>query len=267
MKSGGKYATALLKLRDAIQRVDRKLDCEKIVRLAGVCSKLPAGPTWSLKLDGFSFPVTTGKEGGLDHVQPKGVVSYKALLTVEASGIFSPPADTDPLQHLAVNVIITNLPGGEPDSIFCAWHLDSHPPKEKENRGSKQEEKTKKQKEEKKQEEKPKKDREFAHPRYHWQYGGKEVWGNDKAFFGSHLLLESPRLPHPPLDVVLAVDFVFAHYYGEQWRKLRKDTEYQRIVKEAQEMYWRPYFATIYANWNRAQLSGKPIDLMPFFYP
>ncbi|HEX8349012.1 MAG TPA: hypothetical protein VF598_03555 [Hymenobacter sp.] len=263
MKSGGNYATALRKLITVLRKVEPTFDISTIERLAGECNKIPTkSPEWTISLNHLSFPAKTFKEGGLDHVRPRAVTAnkYKVVLSVEASGRL-PLAneDDDPIQHLAVNVVVTEMPGSQPESIFCAWHLDSHPPPPKRKEGETS----------KKDEEESGKDKEssFAHPRYHWQYGGKKVWeSNNEDFFGSHLLLESPRLPHPPLDVVLAIDFVFSNYYGKQWRKLRDETEYQRIVKEAQERYWRPYFNAIQMNWSRGSSTISPIKLMPFFY-
>ena len=247
MKSGGSYATSLRKLRDAIRKIEPKLDCEKIEQLARECAKIPVKSLDCLiSLKEFSFPVKTFKSGGLDHVRPLGLSEYKAILSVKISLLQKPPADVDPIVHLAVNVIITDIPTSPLDAIFCAWHLDSHPPEGSTGPSASA----------------------FAHPRYHWQYGGKEVWASTNPnFFGSHLLLESPRLPHPPLDVVLAIDYVFANYYGKQWQKLRSDPEYQRVVKEAQEHYWRPYFATICANWRDTKSNSQAINLIPFFYP
>jgi hypothetical protein len=54
-------------------------------------------------------------------------------------------------------------------------------------------------------------------------------------------LLGPPRLPYPPLDAILAIDFVLANFRGSVWRDLRSVAEYRRLVLEAQHRLWRPY--------------------------
>jgi hypothetical protein len=268
MKSGGNYATALRKLIAVLRKIDPVFDSAAIEYLAGECSKIPAKSTdWAFNLKKLSFPIITFKEAGLDHVRPRHVSSkkYRAILSVEASGKLLLAEHEDSMQHLAVNIVITEWSGIEAGPIFCAWHLDSHPPPPKRNEAT---EGPKEKKNIKKDDDNSKKEKEssFAHPRYHWQYGGKKVWeAGEDNFFGSHLLLESPRLPHPPLDVILAIDFVFANYYGKQWRKLRAETEYQRIIQDAQQRYWLPYYNAIHNNWAKRP-EGTAIKLMPSFY-
>ncbi|AII50857.1 hypothetical protein N008_02530 [Hymenobacter sp. APR13] len=47
---------------------------------------------------------------------------------------------------------------------------------------------------------------------------------------------------------------------------MREDDEYQRVIEEAQERFWKPYFLKIQDNWmNRS--AAAPLDLMPFFFP
>ena len=52
-----------------------------------------------------------------------------------------------------------------------------------------------------------------VHPRFHFQFGGKDFAHLDEAIRGV-LLSEAPRLACAPLDGVLAIDFVLSHYAG-----------------------------------------------------
>lgn len=80
------------------------------------------------------------------------------------------------------------------------------------------------------------------HPRFHFQTGGREFADLDASIRGV-LLLEAPRLACPPLDGILAVDFILAHYRGVHWEELRAmDPRYGRLRKPAMERYWAPYF-------------------------
>lgn len=255
MKSGKSYGNTLRKLVTAISKIEPRFDrAQQLESLAARCCGLDkATGVWEYEIKNFSFPSKTFKEAKLDKVHPQQVKDFKVILSVEASGSYLLNEDDtkDPIEHLAVNVVVTDLPGNVPESIFCAWHLDSHPPKGATGNTFSP----------------------FVHPRYHWQYGGEKVWNaqttkeDKEAFYGSHLLLESPRLPHPPLDVVLAIDFVLANYYSAAWKTVRLDPEYKRVVIDAQNQYWRSYYTALLANWSPAKGSTYSIDLMPFFYP
>ena len=49
------------------------------------------------------------------------------------------------------------------------------------------------------------------------------------------LVIIVPRLVHPPLDGILAVDFVLSNYFGSQWANLCDEPEYQKIIRAVQE--------------------------------
>jgi hypothetical protein len=90
-----------------------------------------------------------------------------------------------------------------------------------------------------------------AHPRYHFQIGGQKVWDRPSHEFGSQLILETPRIAHPPLDAILAIDFILANYYSETWSNLLdKDGRYADLVETAQEIFWRPYLFAAASKWN-----------------
>ena len=59
-------------------------------------------------------------------------------------------------------------------------------------------------------------DSDSIHPRFHFQVGG------DRLDYVDHLIRgvfmpETPRMPAAPLDGILAIDFVLAHYCGADW--------------------------------------------------
>lgn len=103
-----------------------------------------------------------------------------------------------------------------------------------------------------------------AHPLYHFQHGGhamKEIVGS----LGKVLLLPAPRIAFPPLDATLAVDFLLSNFAGSAWQELRNNHEYAKLLREAQERYWKPYIARLAAWWEPGPRSDerKTLALWP----
>jgi len=132
----------------------------------------------------------------------------------------------DPYIHLEVNVVVRGTYTKELKSIelITSYHLDRHIEKSGDNSP------------------------EYVHPIYHFQFGGRKL---DKKFkdFGSFLILDSPRIVHYPMDIVLSVDFVLSNFFPSQWKDLRKDGEYVNILREYQELFWKPYAHSKALNW------------------
>lgn len=119
----------------------------------------------------------------------------------------------DPLFLLTVDIVAEA--SASPTRAVSAWHLDRHP-----DGGSPSPE---------------------AHPIYHFQYGGRRITTRIGFDFGHTLLLEPPRVAHPPLDAILAADFVVSNYFPDSWDQLRRAPEYVDLVAQAQHRFWRPY--------------------------
>ncbi len=98
---------------------------------------------------------------------------------------------------------------------------------------------------------------EFCHPAYHFQSGGQKIWEISGFDYGSHLLLESPRNAHYPLDAVLAIDYVVSHFVGDStWQTLRQDATYQRLLRESAQRFLKPYACSVAAAWNSVSLNS-----------
>jgi hypothetical protein len=110
------------------------------------------------------------------------------------------------------------------DYYISAWHLDKHisqpndpPPK-------------------------------FHHPEYHIAFGGKNMTG--KADFGSLFLLTGPRLPHPPMDAILGIDFIIRNFYEKEINQgILTNTTYIELVQKAQFRYWRSFSLSFASKW------------------
>lgn len=91
----------------------------------------------------------------------------------------------------------------------------------------------------------------FTHPMFHCQNGGRNLRespneANKDIETGDVLLIESPRLVHPPLDPVLAVEFVFGNFLGSaDLQELHKNREFKSALSHSMESIWRPYYKTM----------------------
>ncbi|RYU68090.1 hypothetical protein ERW51_10310 [Aliivibrio finisterrensis] len=83
----------------------------------------------------------------------------------------------------------------------------------------------------------------YDHPLYHFQPGGNKLEGKD--IMGA-VFIGAPRLPHPPMDVILGVHFILRNFCSTKdypfFDKLFAKPDYQDIVKRAKERMFIPYF-------------------------
>ncbi|WP_157043691.1 hypothetical protein [Nitrobacter hamburgensis] len=100
------------------------------------------------------------------------------------------------------------------------------------------------------------------HPLYHFQYGGSRM-SQLGSQLGATLLLDPPRLMHPPMDGLLAIDFVLANYAGMSWKLLRQDPRYERLITPQFESIWKPYFDSIAGSWSTPRKNSSAF-LCPF---
>ncbi|WP_273133913.1 hypothetical protein [Marinobacter vinifirmus] len=112
-------------------------------------------------------------------------------------------------------------------------------------------------------------DEHFSHPRFHFQFGGKRLRESDRISnndcdSGELLLMESPRIMHPPLDLTLAIDFLFGNFLGRRnWLRLRSDSIYRKIHGTSKSLYWRPFFDSISGYFDSPDSFKNATDLHP----
>ena len=158
---------------------------------------------------------------------PAGVTGVACRLTVTAHGLCSKATGKlDPMDLLDVTLVLETTTPLSQYRLIQAWHFDRHI-------GAA--------------------NSPFAHPRYHLQYGGAQLQRHASdcgvSFFDPLVFLESPRIAHPPLDGVLAIDFVISNFGGSQWSILRNEILYVRLVAQAQERNWKPYATATASHW------------------
>ncbi|WP_130537951.1 hypothetical protein [Thiomicrorhabdus indica] len=82
-----------------------------------------------------------------------------------------------------------------------------------------------------------------SHPLYHFQSGGNRLEG--RAISGA-VFLGAPRLPHPPMDVILGLHFILKNFCSMKdyvfLNKLFNDFDYEEIIFRAKERMFTPYF-------------------------
>lgn len=147
----------------------------------------------------------------------------------------------DPFIHAELTI---NIKGKdmEDNNLISSWHFDRHISESGDNEPL------------------------SPHPQYHFQHGGRSIQNlddNDKYDFGSSLYLESPRLFHPPLNLILSLNFLIAQFYSQKWKRLKVDKDYRRIVNEEQKRYWRPYFSKLSSYLEDPKFNKEAEKLMP----
>lgn len=86
------------------------------------------------------------------------------------------------------------------------------------------------------------------HPLYHLTFGGKhmenlDVDGEEK--FGHSLIVRAPRISHPPMELLLSIDYVLQHYFIKDELDLLSDPNYQKIIHDLKTKFWKPYFLSL----------------------
>ncbi len=87
----------------------------------------------------------------------------------------------------------------------------------------------------------------FVHPHFHFHAGGRKISGLNT---GRLLMLSSPRIAYPPMDLPLAINFVIRNFVhrdnmSEQYAIL-DNKEYKNAVKLSETNILKPYFKEVY---------------------
>ena len=73
----------------------------------------------------------------------------------------------------------------------------------------------------------------------------------DKKVSFIPLLLIAPRIPFPPMDYFLGIDFVISNFLNKkEYQKLQSEPNYKRLIKKSQEKMWKPYYSILANNWS-----------------
>lgn len=142
----------------------------------------------------------------------------------------------DPARRLNLDVLLL---GTNKDNSRCltAYHLDKHiEPAISSDK-------------------KAKKAQTEVHPLYHVQFSSgkirKEAEAVDLELKSSgSLFLDTPRLLHHPMDLILGFDFLMANYFPVAWHALQRDGSYANLCRKYQIAFWKPYIHAIARHWD-----------------
>ncbi len=189
--------------------------------------------TWDYELQKITFTNADEVGGRL----PSDSMEISITLSLNINGQQVETTEIyNPLSKLNVDIEIDgrriNPASFEVEDLYSCWHLDLHI----EENGDGQ----------------PK----YCHPMYHFAFGGNKMEARGDAFFGSGIFLPAPRLIHPPMDAVLAIDFILQNYFERsRIQKLLEDSSYVEIVRNSQNRLWKPFFSSLYSYWNAENLT------------
>lgn len=226
-----KSGTALRSLATILSRKGICSDVAPLNAAAEQCSLASShgDKAWGYDITNLTFQLNT----------PKGTVPTKAKdfrieLNISMVGRFDGEPD-DQFTKLEINVEkYAQGPAGA--NLKAAWHFDRHIIDTKKDSPHITED---------------------IHPLYHFQFGGARMTKIADQL-GTTLLLDPPRLMHPPMDGILAIDFVLANYAGSIWKSLRDDPQYSNLIVPQFKRFWKPYFDAVAGSWSnpRALNSG-----------
>ncbi len=77
-------------------------------------------------------------------------------------------------------------------------------------------------------------------PWYHLHTGGDS---EDSEYCWIPKEIKAPRFPYPPMDLILLCEFVIVNFFPQKSEDLRKNPEWQSLVRKSQEIFQRDYFA------------------------
>ncbi len=81
--------------------------------------------------------------------------------------------------------------------------------------------------------------RRHLEPFSHFHIGGDS---EDHEFCWLHNKIESPRFPHPPMDLILLSELILASFFHNESEDLRNDPFWKSMVHFSQEYFLKPYF-------------------------
>jgi len=226
-------ARDLRKLSELLVTYGFIIDSSPLEEAAQKCLNNPNDDIWYYSMSLLEFREI---DETIASTIPQNAEEFKIRLSVESCGnYYSHGSVQDPLQSIVgkgepsfdieIKAILLSEEKGADRDLLASWHLDRHISEDGDNEGK------------------------YIHPWYHFTFGGKAMEESDKDF-GESLILPMPRVPHPPMDIALGVDFILHHFFRKEERKsITEESEYQKIVQKSQYRLWKPYFLTMARHW------------------
>lgn len=196
--------------------------CENIqplITAIGEISQSKPNQPWSYRIS--DLPIFIKKSPRNAHPTLDSMTIYLNISITETP----PNKDNRRISNLIkssdFSILIQGKKKNKDDHFYASWHLDNDTNGE-----------------------------DYIHPQYHIAFGGCKLKEKINSNLGDVLLLTSPRLPHPPLDGILAIDFILKHFVTEDvHRHLTESNTYKTYVKASQQRLWHPYYTSISKYW------------------
>jgi hypothetical protein len=188
--------------------------------------KVPYGAdSWGYEMVGLQFRSELKR-----NIFPEGVADISIALSLSVSGMLGSSVSLrDIIRHMALDIVMSGrqFKDGEAQEVRACWHLDRHVGEDSRDEG--------------------------VHPLFHFQHGGK-LMDSFRYRLGSALLMDSPRLIHPPMDTFIAVDFVLSNFLPGKWAEIRSEGAFVNRLGKSYLDYWAPFFEAIAEAWNPSPL-------------
>jgi hypothetical protein len=192
---------------------------------------------WAYECANLKFSI----EGSVAGTIPQQIGLVEIIFNISAVGIF--PNDDiceNPLSKLNFDIELEGLRELEDkiDNYFASWHLDKHIKSSQ---------------------------CYYIHPEYHLTFGGNKLEEKGVDNFGSTLILPSPRIAYPPMDVILGIDFILQNNFPfDIISKLLDDSRYKEIIFHSQERLWKPYYLSLSSAWGSSSNTTFEQGFEPF---
>ncbi|MES2456849.1 MAG: hypothetical protein V4594_14950 [Bacteroidota bacterium] len=196
-----------------IEKAISELKDEKFLPSAVSCNSAPLN--WGYTIKNMIF-----EEATTSVQYPKNVKRLKITFGMTCVSVFNSNSDQilDPFKHLEFNIVAEGWNKNTKRHVV-SFHLDRHI-----DEGNTPNE---------------------AHPIYHFQFGGRKLKESEEQNFGSSLILDSPRMMHYPMDLIMGIDFLTSNFAPDKWGKLRKDRDFKILLLNSQNRTMRPYIHSL----------------------
>lgn len=187
---------------------------------------------WNYKIDNIVFRLNNDIP---KKKLPTSVSDLKLTVSIEVSGDTNKAEEIDPFQTLDFNFTIEgNFICDKTNTVkkaLTTFHLDRHICNNNDNEPLE------------------------PHPFYHLQFGGKNLideYGG-KIDTGELLVLETPRIAHHPMEIILGLDYLISTFYPKIRKKLiTGKKEYRDLIEKYQKDIIKPYYLSIASNWEKS---------------
>lgn len=175
------------------------------------------GNTCAYKIKGLIIGI-----GTLKHIKPIGMRTLKLRIDCDVEyNLDNIDNISDPFNNFSFCVTLFGDHNGQRYSI--AWHLDR-------DAGLYSSE---------------------HHPLYHLHYSSGETYiGESNHNWGTAIYIDAPRLSHYPMDIFLGIGWCVTNFFSKpKFDTLKRNIQFVRIYKSAQQSILRPYFHSLANNW------------------